>query len=215
MSIAYPEFRASRCTRYRFRYSECRRCEDACPHEAIALSDEGGAIDAARCQNCALCVTACPTDALASGGFKPVDMLRQAIRQDRFTIACAPSGAVADAVVPCLGAVDAASLAYLAKRRIPVTMRGASHCSECAHGARGAARLALHLDACEVLVRAAGTAEAPADWIAPEVEWATTPSPTIAGGGRFVASRRQWFRRLVGRGADEVMQASGPSVAPL
>lgn len=210
MSIAYPEFRASRCTHYRFRYSECRRCTEACPHEAITLSDEGLAIDFARCQNCALCVTACPTDALASGGFKPVDMLRQAIRQDHFTIACAPSGAVADAVVPCLGAVDAASLAYLAKRRIPVTMRGASHCSECAHGARGAAQFALNLEACEVLTKAAGTADARVDWAAPEVESRSTSPPTIEGGGGFAASRRQWFRRLVGRGADELAQATEP-----
>ena len=36
-----PEFRAPHCTRYRYRYSECRRCADACPHNAIGLSDEG------------------------------------------------------------------------------------------------------------------------------------------------------------------------------
>mgnify|MGYP001022685286 FL=1 len=88
MSLAYPELRASRCTRYRFRYSACSRCADACPHDALALTDEGGRIDPARCQNCALCVTACPTDALASEALKPVDMLRQAIRHEHFTIAC-------------------------------------------------------------------------------------------------------------------------------
>lgn len=215
MSIAYPEFRASRCTRYRFRYSECRRCAEVCPHEAIALSDEGVAIDSARCQNCALCVTACPTDALASGSFKTVDMLRQAIRQDHFTIACAPCGAVADAVVPCLGAVDAASLAYLAKRRIPVTMYGTSHCGECAHRARGAAQLTLNLEACEVLTKAAGTADARADWVPPLVDSAITPSPTIGKDDRFIASRRQWFRRVVGRGADELAQVAIPASSSL
>lgn len=215
MSIAYPEFRASRCTRYRFRYSECRRCAEVCPHDAITLSDEGVAIDSVRCQNCALCGTACSTDALASGGFKPVDMLRQAIRLDSFTIACAPSGAVADAVVPCLGAVDAASLAYLAKRRIPVTMRGATHCGECAHGARGAAQLALNLEACEVLTKAAETADARADWVAPEVESGSTSPPTIERGSSFAASRRQWFRRLVGRGADKLAQATEPASSSL
>lgn len=215
MSTAYPAFRASRCTRYRFRYSECRRCADACPHDAIALDDEGAAIDPARCQNCALCVTACATDALASDAYRPVDLLRQAIRQERFTIACAPSGATGDAVVPCLGAVDAGSLAYLAKRRIPVELRGAAHCGQCAHGACGAAQLASNLEACALLQQAAATPDAPADWIAPQLDHADAVTPVRGQAVAFAAGRRQWFRRLVGRGVAELAQASdGPGAPP-
>ncbi|TRZ96361.1 MAG: 4Fe-4S ferredoxin, partial [Rhodocyclaceae bacterium] len=44
MSIATPEFRASHCVRYRYRYSECARCLNACPHDAISLTDTGAAI---------------------------------------------------------------------------------------------------------------------------------------------------------------------------
>lgn len=207
MSFAYPELRASRCTRYRFRYSTCSRCADACPHDAVVLADEGVRIDPARCQNCALCVTACPTDALASEALKPVDMLRQAIRHERFTIACAPSGASGDAVVPCLGTVDAASLAYLAKRRLPVTLRGAAHCARCAHGARGAAQLASHLEACALLQDVAAGADNPAGWIAPQLDEAAVAKLDRPGDGTFAAGRRQWFRRLVGRGAAEVAQS--------
>jgi len=215
VSIVYPEFRASRCTRYRFRYGACSRCADACPHDAITLSGEGVAIDPARCQNCALCVTACRTDALASSGFKPLDMLREAIRQDHFTIACAPSGAIADALVPCLGAVDPVSLAYLAKRRIAVMMRGAGHCAQCEHGAHGVMQLALNLDAYEVLAKGGATPEAPADWTAPQVEAASLGAQASGGGARFTASRRQWFRRLVGRGVGELAQAAEPVAASL
>ena len=214
MSIAYPEFRASRCTRYRFRYSACSRCADACPHDAVALTDEGVRVDTARCQNCALCVTACPTDALASEALKPVDMLREAIRHERFAIACAPSGADGDVVVPCLGAVDAASLAYLAKRRIPVTLRGVAHCAHCAHGARGAAQLASNLDACALLQDAAASADKPADWIAPQLDEVIVANPDSQGAAPFAAGRRQWFRRLVGRGVAEVARSADASAPP-
>lgn len=203
MSLSYPEFRNQRCTRFRFRYSECRRCADACPHEAIALSDSGAALDEARCQNCGLCISACHTGAWASESYKPIDLLRVAIKQAAYSIACAPSGLAADAVVPCLGAVDAAMIAYLGKRRIQLTLVGSGHCGECAHGAKGAAQLATNLDAAAQL-RAAGE-EANAPWTevaTPATGEAARPAPLHTG-------RRQLFRRLVGRGVDAVV-ANGP-----
>lgn len=211
MSLAYPEFRTSRCTRYRYRYSECRRCADACPHDAIALSDEGATLDAARCENCALCISACHTGAWTSEAFKPIDLLRQAIRQETFSFACAPSGTTADAVVPCLGAIDAGTLAYLAKRRIPVTLRGSHHCAACSHGGRAAAQLALNLEACAVLRE--GAADDGASWVMPELAEAP-PQPPRATQPAFAAGRRQLFRRLLGRGVDEVARAAEPLVAP-
>jgi len=212
MSIAYPQFRSSQCTRYRYRYSECSRCADACPHEAIELSDEGATLDAARCQNCALCISACRTGAWDSASFRPIELLRQAIKQETFSFACAPSGLSADAVVPCLGAIDAATLAYLAKRRIPVSLYGAGHCADCAHAPRGAAQLALNLEGCIALgAAAAPTKDAP--WTPPTV--ASDPQPER---GRkeagFAPSRRQLFRRLIGRGVDELAQDAAPLDAP-
>mgnify|MGYP002148192142 CR=1 FL=1 len=64
-----------------------------------------------NCQNCALCISACPTGAWASDNFKIIDLLRQAIKQPTWSVACAPSGETADAIVPCLGAVDGVTLA--------------------------------------------------------------------------------------------------------
>lgn len=211
MSVAYPEFRVTRCTRFRFRYSECSRCADACPHEAIALSDAGARLDTARCQNCALCISACLTGAWAGESFKPIDLLRQAIRQPALSLACAPAGQAADAIVPCLGAVDGAMLGYLAKRRIPLTLKGSAHCGDCAHGAKGAVQLAANLDAAAQL-RAAGEG---ANWLGAELEDDARPgTATPDGKPEFAAGRRQLFRRLVGRGVNEAANAATPAQAP-
>lgn len=208
MAIAYPEFRPPRCTRFRYRYSECRRCAAACPHEAIELSDEGAKIDAARCRNCGLCLLACHTGGWTSESFKPIDLLRQAIKQPTFSVACAPSGLRADVVVPCLGALSAAFIAYLGKRRIPLAMHGSSHCGECAHGAKGAVQLAAHLDAANRLRDAAR--EAGKDWLEPELSDAQ-PRAGKAAEKSALGGRRQLFRRLIGRGVDAI---ASPQAVP-
>lgn len=179
-----PEFRPANCTRYRYRYSECRRCADACPHDAITLSDEGAALLADRCQNCALCISACHTKAWSSDDFKPIDILRTAIKKTSFSLACEPSGCQADALVPCLGAVDAVWLAYMAKRRIPVTLHGSGHCGQCAHGKTGAEQLRLNLEAVDLLAAAQIVDEASDT---PESQWVM---PTLAEDDRS-ASRQK------------------------
>lgn len=201
MSLSQPEFHASRCVRYRYRYSECSRCLDACPHEAVSLSDSGVAIAADKCRNCALCVSACRTGALASANYKPIDMLRQAIKSESFAIACAPSGYAADAVVPCLGALDASLLAYLEKRRLPTTLLGTSLCGDCAHGSKGAPQMEINLEAVAELRSAA----APAEWL--PIAFAGDAPAAARETSRFASGRRHLFRRLLGRGVDEVAAA--------
>lgn len=205
-----PEFRSARCVRYRYRYSECARCLDACPHGAISLSDTGAAIDADKCRNCALCVSACRTGAFAADAFKPIEMLRQAIKTERFSIACAPSGHAADAFVPCLGALDAPLLAYLEKRKLPTSLLGAELCADCAHGAKGAAQLAANLEAVAEL----RTAAAPEAWLPIEVAEDATAADEKP---RFTSARRHLFRRLFGRGIDEVSAAveARPAALPV
>lgn len=206
MSVSLPEFRGARCVRYRYRYSECARCLDACPHDAITLSDTGAAIDADRCRNCALCVSACRTGAFAAANFKPIDMLRQAIKAEHFRIACSPSGHEADAIVPCLGALDASLLAYLEKRRLPTTLVGASLCTDCAHGAKGAAQLAANLEAVAEL-----RAAAPDAWLPIEVVEDAPAAPDEKP--RFASNRRHLFRCLLRRGVDEIASAVEPKPA--
>lgn len=208
MSFATPEIRATRCVRFRFRYSECMRCRDACPHGAIEPTDEGIRIDGARCQNCGLCAGACRTEALSVAGPARVETLRRAIRQERFAFACVASGSGADAVVPCLGALEAASLAYLAKRGIAVELRGSDRCVHCAHGSKGPAQLALHLDAVEAL-RAAATDE---NWTAITLAAEDESRPRTRAPR---PARRQLLRRLVGGALDAVGAAhAGAAPAP-
>lgn len=199
MSIAYPELHATRCVRYRYSYSECSLCRDACPHEAIELAHDGVRVDAMRCQNCGLCVGACRTEALASSQVPRVETLKRAITRQAFSWACVPSGLEADAIVPCLGALDAATLAYLAKRGIPVELRGRGHCAHCAHGTKGPERLDLALDAVETLRAASGEQWAPVELSEADVS---------EGPPAHRAGRRQLFRRLLGRGIDDALEAT-------
>ncbi|PKO37482.1 MAG: 4Fe-4S ferredoxin [Betaproteobacteria bacterium HGW-Betaproteobacteria-6] len=218
MSLATPNIRLSQCTRYRYRYSECQRCADACPHDAIALNDEGATVNPKNCQNCALCISACPTGAWTSDNFKVIDLLRQAIKQPTWSVACAPSGETADAIVPCLGAVDGVTLGYLAKRGIPLALRGQWHCADCPHGKTGAAQLALSLEAVDVLHQGAregsNNPEAPINWTLPQLappSRGLNRSQDKKTAAEFAPARRQLFRRLIGRGIDEVILATPPA----
>lgn len=210
-----PDFRANCCTRYRYRYSECRRCAEACPHDAITLSDEGATLVADGCRNCGLCISACHTNAWSSPAFKPIDLLREAIKHNAWSLACEPSGCSGDAVVPCLGAIDAVWLAYMAKRRIPVTLHGGGHCADCMHGQTGEAQLKLNLAALDTLL-AASTQSTGKDrpvpaWMMPVVAQ-DLRNPMArekeVGKNAIAASRRQLFRRLFSHGGDKPLAAT-------
>ena len=200
-----PEFRAAHCTRYRYRYSECRRCADACPHEAIELSDEGVTVRNAACRHCALCTAACPTEALTSREAGPIDLLRRAVKLGTVRIACTPSGQMGDETVPCLGALGAAALGFLASRGIPVVLAGAGNCAECPHGTTGAPTLALNLDAARTMRDVIGNNA-----------WADL---TLADDGDVRADghndrRRQLFRRFLSPGGQPISPA-GVQAVPL
>lgn len=209
-----PDFRASRCTRFRYRYSECRRCADACPHDAILLSDEGATLMGNKCQNCGLCVSACHTHAWTSPAFEPIDLLRQAIKKTAWSLACEPSGCGGDAMVPCLGAVDAVWLAYLAKRGIAVSLRGTGHCDPCVHGKTGPAQLKLNLEGLDLLWAAArqgaGDDSPLPVWLLPVVaQEAGRPGAREKDTGKSAqaASRRHLFRRIFNPGGQPVASA--------
>ncbi|NMM29200.1 MAG: 4Fe-4S dicluster domain-containing protein [Glaciimonas sp.] len=202
-----PEFHATHCTRYRYRYSACRRCADACQYDAVALSEEGISINPSACRNCSLCVAVCPTEALAAADLPRIDILKRASGQSALTIACAPSGLKGDEVVPCLGSVDAAMLAHLSSRGVALTLAGTQHCSACAHGENAMRQLELHLEALADLKSAVDGDH-----------WADIAVPASCGGqpskAEHSAARRHLFRRLVGRGVDRITRPITQDDAP-
>lgn len=195
-----PSFRAERCVRYRYSYSECSCCADACPHEAIRLFDAGVEVLAGRCQSCALCVAVCPTEALTEKSVSAKTLLDIAADEKQLTIACAPSGIKGDAVVPCLGAINPVILADLSRRGIALQLAGTEHCAECAHAAKGPDLIQLHLAAREILCSAGSGGERAALTLQD-----AESRKSLKNDGGHDAARRNLFRRFIGRGINQVM----------
>lgn len=181
------------------------------------MSDEGAAASQEACRECGLCIAACPTQAWSSPAFQPIEMLREAIRRPAWRIACEPSGCGGDAVVPCLGAVDAVWLAYMARRGIPVSLHGAAHCAECTHGGVGEATWQRHLQAVQAL---RDVAETPSSWVMPTLADDHRPPGARARDARKgsgAAARRRLLHRLFrhGGGPEETAgQPQQPESAP-
>ncbi len=59
------------CKRVRFRKSDCQRCLEVCPEQAISLNP--GPSISSKCSDCGLCLNACPTEVFRNG--RQVDRL--------------------------------------------------------------------------------------------------------------------------------------------
>lgn len=204
-----PSFRAERCVRYRYSYSECSRCADACPHEAIRLFDAGVEVLADCCQNCALCAAVCPTEALTGNSVSAEHLLEVIGDAKQLTIVCTPSGVEGEAMVPCLGALHPVVLADMSRRGITLQLAGIGHCAECAHAARGTDLISLNLTVREMLC---GIGEKQ-QWASLSLQSSGTTESEKKRNAHNV-SRRGLFRRFIGSGAD-VLSGSEALPAPL
>lgn len=207
--LTTPGFRAERCVRYRYVYSECNRCAEACPHEAIRLFDAGVEVLAERCQSCGLCVGACQTEALSQNGISADYLLKITAGAKQIMLACAPSELAADAIVPCLGALHPVVLAELSRQGIAVELAGMEHCADCGHAAKGADLIRSNLAAHEILC---GTG-APETYAPLALRAESTDAPVKRE--KLDTSRRGLFRRIVGRGAEVLSGMPEAVPAPL
>jgi Pyruvate/2-oxoacid:ferredoxin oxidoreductase delta subunit len=208
--LVAPGFRAERCVRYRYSYSECSRCADACPHEAIRLFDAGVEVLGDRCQNCALCIPVCQTEALTEKSVSAEHLLKIAGESKQMTIACAPSGVRGDAVVPCLGALNAVVLAEISRRGIALQLAGTAHCAECAHAAKGPDLITLNIAARAILCKVADAKQ----WATLEFQSAEmVASPTKQD--THDAARRSLFRRIASPAVDVMSGKLEAAPAPL
>ncbi len=207
--LTVPGFRAERCVRYRYSYSECSRCGDVCPHGAVQLQNSGIEIDASRCQGCGLCAAVCNTEALAEKSVSAEHLLKIAGSKRQLIISCAPSGVRSDAVVPCLGAINPVVLAELSHRGIAIQLAGTAHCGQCTHASKGADLLQSHLAARTELCDAAENDQ----WASLTVQDSSTNSRKGKEG--LDAGRRGLFRRFVGYGADAMSDRAAVPPAPL
>jgi len=211
--MAGPSFRAKHCVRYRYAYSECNRCAEACPHDAIRLFDAGVEVIGELCKSCALCVAACPTEALTEKSVSAKSLLGIAADDKHLTIACAPSGARGEAVVPCLGAINAVVLADFSRRGIAVQLAGTGHCELCIHAAKGPDLLRLQLAVRATLCGVGGIVGGIEEWATLSLKDAGSQLSVEDDG--HIASRRNLFRRFIGRGIDVMAEVADAPPAPL
>lgn len=128
------------CQRVRFKKSQCRKCLDVCPDDAISL-DPGPTLSSS-CSECDLCQTACPTevfrDDLRSETYL-LDQVRSLLprsrspgAQRRLFIHCRQAEASPEAaLVSCLGALSENVLVGAALLGFDATVLISGRCSEC------------------------------------------------------------------------------------
>lgn len=91
----------SRCLKMRFSESRCRRCVDACPHQAVTV-DGGLTIHPDKCSGCLLCTTVCPVGALEARSDFSV-CLAQLSKVPDPVLGCIRTKGAANATLACLG----------------------------------------------------------------------------------------------------------------
>lgn len=207
--LAIPGFRAERCVRYRYVYSDCHRCAQACPHEAIRLFDAGVEVLVDRCQNCGLCVGVCQTEALSQNSITADYLLKITVGSKRVTLACAPSEEAGDVIVPCLGALHPVVLAELSRQGIAVELAGTGHCAECAHASKGPDLIRSNLEAHEILCSTGDSAPYAA------ITLRSGESEATGMHEKLDTSRRSLFQRIVGHSVDVMSGKFEAAPAPL
>jgi ferredoxin len=131
----------SLCKRVRFRKSDCQKCVDVCPEEAISLRP--GPTIGASCTDCGLCQVACPTEAFENELCSELFLLSQveSLRDDHeahggtrglgFHCRRAHRRSAGDLHVRCLGVMTENVLIGAAVAGFSRIVLGRGMCSRC------------------------------------------------------------------------------------
>lgn len=123
-----PRYTGSRCLVEKYAVGGCDLCLQACPHEAVDLSNFTVQIEDAACTGCGLCTQVCPGIALEF----PLGPLQEALDKGRGQVKCSKAEGHGQEVL-CLGRLTPGLLADAASRHGPLTLaRG--NCEECKIG---------------------------------------------------------------------------------
>ncbi|HET9027268.1 MAG TPA: 4Fe-4S binding protein [Trueperaceae bacterium] len=106
-----PDYVADRCLVVRSGRDACSACFDACPHDAVRITD-AVELDAVDCTGCGLCIRACPSEALADPPrLQPGPALRcSKVAGDAPSVRCLAQLSGPD-IVRLAGSADAVTLA--------------------------------------------------------------------------------------------------------
>jgi len=112
--------RVENCTRHLSKLSECKRCQEACPQEAIHLSP--GEIKIDPCIDCGACVGVCPVEALSLSNLDIPTFFFEFLKSEEERISCKKN-------FVCLAGLNVEYLVGLGLLKKVVLDIG--HCEEC------------------------------------------------------------------------------------
>lgn len=142
------EIREAACVRVRHRHASCHACTRVCAHEAIKIEGNILEVDAALCTGCGACASVCPTEALSlteDAGALVRKAIDDAEPSSTVALSCeyarnqhaahftdpSKEDVLARAIVlPCLAAIDEATLVFAARADIALHYFTAD-CTEC------------------------------------------------------------------------------------
>lgn len=123
-----PHVDGDLCVHSLIEQASCQACVDACPRGAWILDDEQLGLDTDACDGCGLCRPACPQAAI---NHDHQAELRSFKGKGLAIVACERSGIDGEGVIPCLHALDLASLLQMQQQDVRMLLFTRGECADC------------------------------------------------------------------------------------
>ncbi len=113
----------SACVRSLAKFSECDKCAQICPTDAIVVNDGLPAINFSKCVACGGCAGVCPSEALTLDDFSSTEFFFEFASSEESLISCRKN-------VPCISVLNVEHVIALASLKNGVTF-DMGHCEGC------------------------------------------------------------------------------------